>query len=76
MTDAIVVALIAATPPTILAAVSVVLAFKNHTKMDQVKVEINGRMTQLLQKTAEVGEAVGAKREHDRIDRIHGTQDE
>lgn len=72
-TTAVTVAIIAAVPPTIVATGAFILgwhtrklAVANLAKTEQVKIEINGRMTQLLHLTEESAEALGVKKEHER----------
>jgi hypothetical protein len=48
MTDAVQIALIVATPPTILAAAALVASIKTVNKIQEVHVGINSRMDQLV----------------------------
>lgn len=48
MTEAVEIALIVATPPTILAAAALVASIKTVSKIQEVHVGINSRMDQLV----------------------------
>jgi len=68
MTDAVVVGLLAAIPATVTAAAAVWVSLKGNRKVDAIKVEIDGRLTQLLasvgaeQRAAGHNEGVEAER--------------
>jgi hypothetical protein len=68
MSDAITVAIIAAVPSTLAAVAAAFLSFRTHEKVQDVKVEVDGRFTELLALTRKSGEAQGAKEERDRAD--------
>lgn len=61
MTEAVQIALIAATPPTLVALVAAIASFHNTAKLTQVKIELNGRMTQLLKSREEEGHSQGMR---------------
>jgi hypothetical protein len=59
MTDLIKVALIAATPPTIVAFGALYTSVLNHTKIGQLHVIVNSRLTELLTETRIASHAQG-----------------
>ena len=63
MSDVVLVAIIAAIPGT----VGAILGFINHGKLDTVKTEINGRMTELLKSSGDVRYNEGEQHEKDRV---------
>jgi hypothetical protein len=59
MTDLVKVALIAATPPTIVAFGALYTSVLNHTKIGQLHVIVNSRLTELLAETRVASRAEG-----------------
>jgi hypothetical protein len=73
VTDAVQIALIAATPPTLVALGAIIVAWRNGRKTDELKVTVDGRLTQLLEAadakekaTAISSEALGVLKEKER----------
>jgi hypothetical protein len=66
MTDAVKVALIVATPPTIVAFGAFITSIWNHTKIGQLHVIVNSRLTELLTETRIASRAEGVREEQDR----------
>jgi len=66
MTDAVKIALIATTPPTIVALSAAVLGWLNRTKLTDVGERVDGRLTELLELTRKSSKAEGVKQELDR----------
>jgi hypothetical protein len=66
MTDAVKEALIAATPPTLVAIGAVILGWMNKTKLGNVEQKVDGRLTELLELTRKASHAEGEKAEHDK----------
>ena len=62
MTDTVLVALIAAIPGSLAAA----FGFLNRSKIEQLEVKVDGRLTQLLAVTEKSSHAEGVKQELDR----------
>ena len=65
MTEAVEIAIIASTPPTIVALGAVVLGWLNRTKLTDVGQRVDGRLTQLLELTRKSSHAEGVKDEKD-----------
>lgn len=65
MNPIVVAAIIAAFPPTLVAFISIFVTIrgqsKTEQKMQQVHVEINSRMTQLLELTSKASHAEGVR---------------
>lgn len=61
VTDAIKIALITTTPPTIVALGAFVLGWMNRSKLTQVHLDMNGRLTQLLQSREQEGHSQGMR---------------
>jgi len=72
MSDAVTVALIAATPPTIMALWAVVLGWLNRTKLTDVGEKVDGRLTELLELTRVSSHASGVKEEKETTDAAIG----
>lgn len=66
MTDAVQIALIVAAAPTIVAVGSFVISWRNGKKTDELKVTVDGRLSELLEVTATSSEARGVLKEHAR----------
>lgn len=66
MSDAVIVGIVAATPPTLLAMAALVTAFKTRNDVKQVHVLFNSRMDQFLKVTKESAHAEGVKEEKDK----------
>lgn len=66
MTDAVQIALIAATPPTLVALGAIIISWRNGRKTDELKVTVDGRLSELLEVTATSAEAKGVLKEHAR----------
>ena len=58
----IVVAAVSAVPATI----GAILGLRNHAKLDKLEINIDGRLSQLLQITASSSHAEGVKEERDK----------
>ena len=72
ISDAVTVALIAATPPTIMALWAVVLGWLNRTKLADVGEKVDGRLTELLELTRTSSHAGGVKEEREKTDMAVG----
>jgi hypothetical protein len=59
MTEALQVALIAATPPSVLAAASLLASLKNKKAIQEVHLSVNSRLTQLLEAVGKAAHAEG-----------------
>ena len=55
----IIVASIAAIPPTIAAVASIWVSWRNSDKLDDIHITLNSRLTQLLQQTSMASRAAG-----------------
>jgi hypothetical protein len=62
MTEAVTIALIAATPPTLMGGAALLVALKTKVKVQEVHLSINSRMDQLVKASV----AVGAQEERDK----------
>jgi hypothetical protein len=61
MTEGVQIAIIAATPPTIVALGAFVLGWMNRSKLTQVHLDMNGRLTQLLESRQQEGHSQGMR---------------
>lgn len=59
MTDAIQIAIIAATPPTIVATGALIVAIKSRSAIQEVHLSLNSRLTELLNATGRAAHADG-----------------
>jgi len=59
MSDSVIIAFIAAVPGTIAATAAAVLGLLNHRKISAVEIQIDGRLTELLDLTAKASRAEG-----------------
>lgn len=66
MSETIIVAVIAAIPTTLASIAAFLQSRKNTAKLAAIHVEINGRLTQLLELTGKASHAQGMKDELDR----------
>jgi hypothetical protein len=66
MSDVITVALIAAAPPTMTALVALLVALRTKAAIADVHVELNHRLSQLLETTGQVEHAAGVTQERER----------
>lgn len=66
MSDAVIVGIVAATPPTLLAMAALVSSFRNGRAVKDVHVLFNSRMDQFLKVTKESAHAEGVKEEKEK----------
>lgn len=70
MTDLVKIAVIAATPPTIVSIGALLASLSNHAKIQELHVIVNSRLTELLasnkQAATAEGRAEGVKAEQER----------
>ncbi len=59
MTDAVLVGLIAAVPATVMAAAAFITSLHNSRKVDNLTIQVDGRLTQLLMSVGTEQNAVG-----------------
>jgi hypothetical protein len=59
MTDPVTIALIAATPPTVVALGALVASIRNNTKIEELHISVNSRLTELLKQTGIAAHAEG-----------------
>lgn len=52
MSDAVVIAMLVAIPPTVAACASLVVAVRSNKRLDKLHIQINSRMDQLLKAVA------------------------
>lgn len=66
MTDILMVAMLVAIPPTVLAAFSLWSSIQNSKQLRSIHIEVNDRLSQLLKKSEEAAHAKGRdyEREH------------
>jgi hypothetical protein len=67
VTDPVKIALIATTPPTILAMSSAILGWLNRKKLVEVDRNIDGKLTGFIDEVRKAEFAKGVKQEHDRL---------
>jgi Na+-translocating ferredoxin:NAD+ oxidoreductase RnfG subunit len=72
MTDTIIIALITAVPPTIVAGVAVMQAKQAKRQVNEIHLSVNSRMDELLKLTRKEATLEATVAESERIDRKEG----
>ena len=65
MTDLVEIALVTATPPTIMAILNFIVSLINHSRMNTVITSVNGVQDKLIEETKASSYAAGIKHEQD-----------
>lgn len=66
MSDAVLVGIVAATPPTLLALAALVTAFRNGRAVKEVHLAVNSRLDDLVKLTRKDAHAEGVKEEQEK----------
>lgn len=59
MSDVVVVALIVAIPPTVAAVAALIVSLRGNRKVDNLIIQVDGRLTQLLESVSSENQATG-----------------